>query len=144
MMITWRTTIEANFMRAARSVREAMLLQICAHTANLDAPLFDAINRSLFQNVVFDIDHLLCLASQMHLARSAMARLGLSQSVFGRAVPKVFSFEGEPPEVRIGTLSRLWPAYQAAAEGGVPRRRRVKRRGGVVWLPESGDEHYCF
>ena len=123
VMIAWRTTIEAKFMCAARSVREAMLLQICAPIACLDDDGFDRIIRDVFRDFVDNADHLDSTLMQMHLARGAMVRLAEQRSVFESAVPEVLSFKGERCEVVADTLSMLWPAYQAAVEGDASRLR---------------------
>ena len=91
---------------AVLAVRETLILQICCSVGTMSDIGFECTLETAFGRRLGPE-----LRSQLHLARSAIGRLGRDVTAFQRAAPKIFSSQLHPDE-----LSALFIAYSGCTD----------------------------
>ena len=90
---------------AALVVREVLVLQICCSAGSLTDVAFETALEQAFGRQLGPE-----LRSQLHLARSAICRIGRDRVLFERQAPKVYG-----PTVTPEELNQLFPTYADCA-----------------------------
>ena len=90
---------------AALVVREVLVLQICCSAGSLSDVGFESALEQAFRRQLGPE-----LRSQLHLARSAICRIGQDRVLFERQAPKVYG-----PTVTPEELNQMFPAYADCA-----------------------------
>ena len=91
---------------AALAVRDTLVLHICCSVGSMSDIGFDSALENAFERQLSPE-----LRSQLHLARSAICRLGRDFYVFARAAPKIFSSQLTQEE-----LNAVFRAYETCNE----------------------------
>ena len=91
---------------AAMAVRETFILQICCSVSTMNDMGFECALATAFNRQISPE-----LRSQLHLARSAICRLGRDVTMFYRAAPKIFSSQLHPDQ-----LNALFIAYSECTD----------------------------
>jgi hypothetical protein len=105
---------------AALAVRETLILQICCSVGTMTDIGFENALETAFSRQLGPE-----MRSQLHLARSAICRLGRDVTVFHRAAPKIFSSQLHPDE-----LNALFMAYSGCTDsiGSVSGNCRISQQ----------------
>ena len=124
---------------AALAVREVLVLQICCPADSMSDVGFESALEDAFQRQLSPE-----LRSQLHLARSAICRLGRDRTVFDRAAPKIFSssLSQEEMEALFSTYAECTNSVTSASgTSKAAQRARSRRRMADPTGPYTGSMH---